>query len=131
MSERWTYDAIKWVRMQAMYKGRRNILRDGRGWPHPIADVGYAFHDLDDTDYFYSLPDIHQLMTNIIYFILAAGQMSEQGVKIITEEINAILSKTPLDELLTDIPADEARELRIDLEILGFIPPDITKPQWG
>jgi hypothetical protein len=131
MSEGWTYDSIKWARMQLMYKGRRNVLRDGRGWINPIQDVAYAFLDLDNTDYFYSLPDLHQLMTNTIYLILAAGQTSEQGVKIITDEINAILSKTPLEELLTDVPADEARELRIDLEILGFIPPDITKPQYG
>lgn len=118
------------MRMQIMYRARQNIIRSKREWLHPIEDVGVAYDDTNDA-WTIVYPDLHRLMDNSIQFILAAGQMPEQGVKIITDEINAILSKTPLEELLADVPADEARELRIDLEILGFIPPDITKPQYG
>lgn len=125
-----TYNGIKKQRFRDMYRARRNILRSKREWLHPIEDVGVAYDD-EGRSKDESLPDLYHLMDSAIFLILAAGKSPELGLNRATNEINAILAKTPIDQLLTDIPLDEARELRIDLEILGFIPPDITKPQYG
>lgn len=130
MSERWTYDVIRWARLRTMYEARRQILKHRREWISPLEDVYVAYDDQgrgkDET-----LSDLYHLMDNTIFLILATNQDIETSQVYSKNEINAILSKTPLEELLADVPADEARELRIDLEILGFIPPDITKPQYG
>jgi hypothetical protein len=128
MDERWTYDAIRWSAFQDMYRVRRNISQDKRGWGHPLEDVGVAFDYDDDPP---PLPDLHWLMLESCYLILGTGLTPEPGKVRATQRIQSILAHTPLDQLLADVPEDEARELRIDLEILGFIAPDITKPQWG
>jgi hypothetical protein len=125
-----SYHGIKKQKFRDMYEARRSILEDKREWLHPIEDVGVAYDDQgrgkDE-----SLPDLYHLMDNAIYLILCAGKSPEPGLAMATNEIQSILDRTPLDQLLADVPEDEARELRIDLEILGFIAPDITKPQWG
>lgn len=131
MAERWTYDSIIWANMKRMYKARRNIVRRNRGWIHPTEDVGIAFHDDTPDEYLPIMPDLYRLMEEVIYLILSAGTSPKLGVDLSTNIINEILEKTPLDELVAGIPEDEERELRIDLEILGFIPPDITKPQFA
>jgi hypothetical protein len=77
------------------------------------------------------------LIYNIVYLVIinaARRPMNEAqiaGDRRTRFEIQSVLDETPFDELLADIPEDEAREIRYDLEILGFIPKDITKPQWG
>lgn len=128
MSERWTYDAIRWSALNAMYRGRRNIIRDKRAWTNPLEDVGYAYYGDETPD---SVNDLHDLMHETVYLILCAGLSPEPGLTWATEKITSVLARTPIDLLLRDIPEDEAREVRIDLEILGFIPPDITKPQYA
>lgn len=130
MDERWTYDSLRWSILKSMYQGRRNILQDKRAWLHPIEDVGYAYHDDTPDEYLPVMPDLHQIMSNTIYLILCAGLSPEVGCTKATNIINSILAKTTIDELVKDIPEDEARDLRYDLEILGFIPPNITKPQY-
>jgi hypothetical protein len=123
-----TYHGIKKQKFRDMYEARRMIVEDKREWLHPIEDVGVAYDDQgrgkDE-----SLPDLYHLMDSAIFLILATNYVPEIGLKRRTNEIQSILARTPLDELLADVPEDEARELRIDLEILGFIPPDIIKPQ--
>lgn len=127
MEERWTYDGIRWHRFRDMYRARRNIMKFNREWSSPLEDVGVAYDDQgrgkDE-----SLPDLYHLIDSAIFLILATHHVPEIGLKRRTNEIQSILARTPLDTLLADVPEDEARELRIDLEILGFIPPDITKP---
>lgn len=127
MSERWTYDDLKIGTFRLMYMARQNIIRDNRPWLHPIEDVGVAFQD----PYYEGMDDLGRLMFETRYLILCAGLSPEMGFNRATEVIKSILDKTTIDELVKDIPAEEARELRYDLEILGFIPPDITKPQYG
>lgn len=131
MDERWTYDSLRWSTLKAMYEGRRNILRDKRAWLHPIEDVGYAYHDDTPDEDLPLMPDLHRIMSETIYLILCAGLSPEVGFNKATEVIKSILAKTTIEELVKNIPENEARDLRYDLEILGFIPPDITKPQWG
>jgi hypothetical protein len=124
MDERWTYDAIRWSVFQDMYRARRNILRSNRDWISPTEDVDVAYTDLELD----GLPELYQLMTCTIYRTLLTNAGSNEGHEYLANIINNILSRTPLDTLLADVPEDEASELRIDLEILGFIPPGITKP---
>lgn len=130
MSDWTSYKFHRDQRFRHMYRARRNILKHKREWLHPIEDVGVAFDDQgrgkDE-----SLPDLYHLMESTIYLILCAGLSPEPGHTMMTNEIETILGKTPLDELIGGLPEDEQRELRIDLEILGFIPPDITKPQFA
>jgi hypothetical protein len=130
MEERWTYDGIRWMRFLAMYEARRNLLQDKREWSSLLEDVYMAYDD-QDRGKDESLPDLYHLMDNAIFLILATNQDNPTSQAYSRNEIQSILDRTPLDQLLADVPEDEARELRIDLEILGFIPPDITKPQWG
>ena len=131
MDERWTYDSLRWSTLKTMYQGRRNIIQDERAWLHPIEDVGYAYHDDTPEEYLPIMSDLHKLMSSTIYLILCAGLSPELGFNKATEVVKSILSKTTIDELVKNIPDDEAHELRYDLEILGFIPPDIIKPRYG
>lgn len=125
-----SYFYIKKHRLRYMYQARRNILQDNRDWLHPIEDVGVAYDD-QGRGKNESLPDLYHLFDNTIYLILCAGLSPERGYEVAKNEIKTILARNSLEELIADIPEDEERELRIDLEILGFIPPDITKPQFA
>ena len=111
-----------------MYEARRSILKHKWEWNSPLHDVYMAYDD-QERGKDESLPDIYYLMDNAIFLILATNQDNSTSQAYSRNEVQSILDKTPLDELLADVPEDEARELRIDLEILGFIPPDIIKPQ--
>lgn len=126
MEERWTYDQIRWTNFLSMYGVRRNIVWDKRKWGNSLEDIGVACGDLQIED----LSDLHSLMVCTIYLILCAGLSPKPGLDITTNAITSILTRTPIDDLLRDVPEDEAREVRIDLEILGFIPPDVTKPKY-
>ena len=127
MTQRYTYDQIRYGKFLTMYEARREIVRQKRSWTHPIEDVGVAY---DDPDYS-GFGDLHRLISETIYLILCAGLSPEPGLTNATNKINEILAAHSIDELLQDIPEAEARELRIDLEYLGFIPPDITKPLYA
>lgn len=122
------YKARKAQCFRDMYEARRRILKFKRDWLHPIEDVGVAYDDQgwgrDD-----SLPDLYHLIDNAIFLILAAGKSPEPGFSNAAREIETILAQGPIDGLIAQLPEDEQRELRIDLEILGFIPADIIKPR--
>lgn len=125
MEVRWTYDDIRWGKLKAMYDYRRYVAPDIGKWTNPLEDVGYAYYGDEPPE---SINDLYDLMTNTIMLILSAGLTPEPGLTWATEKITSVLARTPIDDLLRDIPEDEAREVRTDLEILGFIPPDVTKP---
>jgi hypothetical protein len=132
MSDRWTYDAIRWQKLSIMYEARRSILKHSREWLHPIEDVGVAYDD-QGRGKEEGMPDLYYLMDSVIFLILAAGKSPEPGLTNATNEIQTILAKTPLEEILNEVPEDEARELRLDLEILKLIPATmLTLPmsQW-
>jgi hypothetical protein len=131
MTERWTYSDIKMGIFRSMYKARQNIVYDKRSWFHPIEDVGVAYHDDCPDEGIPAMPDLFWLMDKTIYLILCAGLSPEPGFTNANEKIRSILADSSIEELLKDIPEQEAYDLRYDLEILGFIPPDITKPQRG
>lgn len=127
MQVRRTYDEMKIGSFKLMYLARQRITKEKRPWLHPIEDVGVAFDD----PYYEGMNDLHRLMDETIYLILCAGLSPEPGLSNATAKIKEILAANPLEVLLEGIPEQEGRELRIDLEILGFIPPDITKPQFA
>jgi hypothetical protein len=132
MSERWTYEQHKAGILKMMYDHRRQLLKQGIIMPYPVEDIAWAYSEGQYTE----RTGLHLVIHNIIYSILVEAAFEPQtelqrtGRARIRTEVESVLQETPIDELLADIPADEAREIRIDLEILGFIPPDITKPQW-
>jgi hypothetical protein len=116
-----TYHGIKKQVFRDMYEARRSILLDKREWSSQLEDV-YVAYDDQGRGKDESLPDLYHLMENTIFLILATNQDNPTSQAYSRNEVQSILDKTPLEELLADVPEDEARELRIDLEILGFIP---------
>jgi hypothetical protein len=125
--QRQTYDEMKIGAFKLMYMTRQNIVRDKREWVDRYEDVGFAYMD----PYYEGMDDLDRLMFETIYLILTTNAPPIPGYNQPRDVISEILARSSLDKLLEDIPEDEVRELRIDLEILGFIPPDITKPQYG
>jgi hypothetical protein len=122
-----SYHDIKRQRFRDMYEARRSILQFNREWTTPLEDVYLAYDD-QDRGKDESLPDIFHLMDSVIFMILATNQDNEISQGYRKNEIQSILDKNGLETLLSQISDQEARELRIDLEILEFISPDITKP---
>lgn len=116
-----------------MYDHRRQLIKRGLIMPYPVEDIAWAYSEGEYT----KRTGLHLVIHNIIYSVLVEAAFEPQtelqlaGRARIRAEVQSILDETPIDELLADIPAEEGREIRIDLEILGFIPKDITKPQWG
>ena len=129
MTARRTYDDIKIGCFKLMYLARQRIVKRKREWLHPIEVVGVAFMDWEYDSV--GMEPLKRLMYETIFLVLCAGLAPEPGRTNAISKIEELLCEHNLDELIADIPEDEQRELRIDLEILGFLPPDITKPQFA
>jgi hypothetical protein len=133
MSERWTYEQEKVSVLKLMYHHRQNRVQWGQLMSHPAEDIAWVVGEGEGIE----RKGLDLLICNIVYLVIinaARKPITEAqiaGDDRTRAEIQSVLDETPIDQLLADIPADEAREIRIDLEILGFIPKDITKPQWG
>jgi hypothetical protein len=127
MTQRRTYDERKIGKFKLMYMARQNIVRDKREWIDRYEDVNFTYMD----PYYEGMDDLDRLMFETIYLILTTNAPPIPGYNQPREVISEILTRIPLEKLLEDIPESEARDLRIDLEYLGLIPPDITKPQYG
>ena len=126
MTQRRTYEEMKIGWFKLMYMARQNIVRNNGEWIHRFEDVAVAYDD----PYYEGMDDLEILMEEVIYLILITNAPPVPGYNDPAAKVRELLAKTPLDTLLDSVPEDEARDLRIDLEILGFIPPDITKPQY-
>jgi hypothetical protein len=133
MSERRTYEQRKVGTLRLMYQCRQQVVWEKRTFLHPSEDISWAYGEGEYLEF----KGLDLLIRNVIYLVISCAaseptsdSMSEGRTRIRTE-VQSVLDSTPINELLADIPADEASDIRYDLEILGFIPPDITKPQWG
>lgn len=120
-----TYTGVKKQCFRDMYEARRAITRGKRDWFDPLEDIGVAFDDQGRGRDPY-LPDLYYFIESVVYLILSAGKSPEQGVKNSTKEIQTFLAKGPLEDLIAELSEEDQRELRYDLEILEFIPPDLS-----
>lgn len=127
MRERKTYKQMKCAILLQMYNARKSIIKDRREWLYPFEDVGRAYYNGDEWPD--RISDLYDLMDSTIYLIISAGHSPEAGKKYYSDIINEVLGRSSIEELTKDIPEDEARELRSDLEVLGFIPHHFTWPR--
>jgi hypothetical protein len=133
MTERWTYEQEKIGTLKMMYSYRQMQVKNKWVWQHPLEDISWAYGEGEGV----VRTGLDLLIGNTIYLMIVSingdptDELALAGRIRIRAEVQSVLDETSIDKLLADIPEDEAREIRYDLEILGFIPPDITKPQWG
>ncbi len=119
--ERTTYRAIReWAMDSAYASCRTSILQAERRGLEYIkdSDIFGAFftetHECFETD-------LEELMWRSLEMILDRG-LGPQAVRDeCTRIINTILARNAFDDLVRDIPDDEANELRRDLKLLKFL----------
>jgi hypothetical protein len=113
-ADRFTYGKIKRAALDALFDFSRD-LGVVKGRPH-IQVVGMVS---DCYEHGFEKP-VEDIMWLCALYIIS-GNWYEEPSKVIKQEIEDHLRKYGIDELLKDIPVDEASELRRDLEILNFI----------
>lgn len=109
-----------WI-MESYYQACRMVIERGTGWVVNEEELGYAYHEAESESMFDT--DVERLMWDTLYLILDAGRYPQQGRDIHFNLVKNVLNRVELDDLLTDIPLDEANELRHDLKILGIVEP--------
>jgi hypothetical protein len=130
MTERRTYEQKKIGMLMMMYDFRAGKVGRGEVMPYASEDINWAYGEGEHV----ILTGIALMIRNMVYLILdsAACDVTTEaeiaGRARIRAEIQSVLDETPLDQLLADIPEDEARDIRYDLERLSFIPPVMSKP---
>lgn len=110
-----------------LYKVRRDNIVENRSYKFEIDDCIWAYISDNDAQYNKSISFLAQLMTIVL---LESNNRKNESLSF-RQYIKDSLKEDTLEDILSDFSESEIREIRIDLEILGFIPPDITKPQWG
>ena len=114
IDNRATYGAIKtWV-LETYFNGcRDNALM--KNWPHEqiIGYVSYQFENAFDSD-------VESLMWHVVLLILSGGWQEEMALNIRCG-IEDVISRHGLDNLLQNIPIDEAEEFMHDLKIIKVI----------
>ena len=121
--ERTTYRNIREWAMDSVYQSSQasiiQLNRNGLDYVrnHPVDIFGAFFSETHES----LETDLEELMWRTFELIILRGL----GPQIARDEcnriINNILSRNTLDDLLQDIPEDEANELRRDLKLLKFI----------
>ena len=111
--ERVTYQTLKGWALESYYDGCRD-LAVMRGWTHEQI-IGYVSYTFEDG---FERP-IEDLMWQVILLVLSGGWHPEScGHRQLIVEA---LAKHGLENLLKDVPADEAAIFRHDLRILKLI----------
>lgn len=119
--ERLTYDVMKADVFGIYYDTCRNKIKYHEGWTRNESELGYAYYESDSEDIFETR--IECLMWHTLYLILDAGRGPPQARDHHLKIVQNYLSRNNLDDLLRDVPAEEAKEFVYDLEILGLLTP--------
>ncbi len=121
MEERMTYEEIRRMAMEFAYFSCRSVLQTNYVGNYPTEKMflfGHFFHETHET----LDTDIDELMWRTLELILWRGG-APQGVQTeCARIIKGILSRNSFEDLVAEIPADEARQLQIDLVLLEFLP---------
>jgi hypothetical protein len=119
--ERTTYRAIReWAMDSAYDTCRSSIVQTQRNGPDFVSKTDLFGAFFDET-YECFETDLEELMWRTLEMILDRG-LGPQAVRDeCTRIINNILARNSFDDLVRDIPEDEAIELRRDVRLLKFI----------
>jgi hypothetical protein len=112
--ERVTYETLKSWALDCYYEGCRDhaVMK---GWPHEQI-MGYVIYQFEDT----FERSIENFMWQVILLVLSGGWRPEwchRQRKLIVDSID----EHGLENLLADVPADEAEAFRHDLRILKLV----------
>ncbi len=112
--ERVAYETLKEWALETYYEGCRDhaVMKE---WPHEQI-MGYVSYQFENT---FERP-VEDLMWHVILLVLSGGwhKEIEQNIR---GRIEKQLAEHSLENLLSDVPADEAEAFRHDLKILKFI----------
>lgn len=112
--KRFTYTDMKKIALGALYDFSRDLgVKKGR--PH-IQVVGMV-SDCYENGFERPVEDV---MWNCVLYILCGGWYAEPA-EIIKKNIEIYIEKIGVENLLLDVPQDEANDFRMDLKIAGLI----------
>lgn len=121
MEERETYKEIRQAAMESAYWSCRSYFSPARVPQTPdIPPRPFARFFSETYDCFED--DLLELMFRTLELILWQGQELPKINEICTHSIECILSRNSFEDLVADIPEEEAEELRTDLILLKFLP---------
>ncbi len=86
-------------------------------WLKDESEIGYAYGEFCES---YDLP-IEKIMLEVLSLILRAGRGPEKAEQYHYNRIAEMLSKHSLDDLMTDIDAEERKDLLYDMKLLKLI----------
>jgi hypothetical protein len=112
--KRVTYETLKEWALEAYYEGCRDhaVMK---GWPHEQI-MGYVAYQFENT---FERP-IEGLMWRVILLVLSGG-WHQDILAYEKHKIRDALVEHSLEDLLAEVPADEAETFRHDLKILKLI----------
>lgn len=121
MEDRLTYEEIRRMAMESAYESCRSTFKTNRVGNYPIEKIfmfGHFFHETYEAfDY-----DLEELMWRTLELILWRGSAPPGVLSGCTRIIKGILSRNGFEDLVAEIPPEEARQLHIDLVLLEFLP---------
>jgi hypothetical protein len=119
--ERIDYQEIKSSFLESCYNCCRHKLKDinrgGSGWAEGEHEIGYAYYQFENA---YELP-IEKLMLEVVTLILWAGRCPERSERLHRIEINGILSKNDINEMVAHLEEEERKDLLYDMKLLKLI----------
>lgn len=123
MEERTTYGELRQQAMETAYRTCRAMFQSNYV-PNPkypteklFMFAGFFSETYDCFEY-----DLDELMWRTLELILYRGTAPPGVLSECTRIIKGILSRNSFEDLVAEIPIEEARELQIDLVLLGFLP---------
>ena len=123
MEERTTYSELRALAMERAYRTCRAMFQSNYV-PNPKypTEKLFMFAAFFSETYDCFEHDLDELMWRTLELILSRG-IAPPGVQAECNRIiERILTENRLEDLVANIPTEEARELHIDLVLLGFLP---------
>lgn len=120
-------DKLKIDIFNLIYKVRKDNLIENRAYKFEIDDCVWAYISDNDAQYDNSVGVLAQIMA--IIFLESNDRKAD--TQFFRQNMKDLLKEESIEEIFSDFSDSEISQIRYDLEILGFILPDITKTQYG
>jgi hypothetical protein len=121
MEERLTYEEIRKLAMESAYRSCRSAFKTNCVGNYPIEKI-FIFGGFFNETYEAFDFDLDELMWRTLELILWRGIAPPGVLAECSRIIEGILSCNSFEDLVAEIPPDEARQLHIDLVLLEFLP---------
>lgn len=123
MEERWTYQELRAQTMEKAYRTCRAMFQSNYV-PNPKypTEKLFMFAGFFSETYDCFEHDLDELMWRTLELILNRGSAPPGVLSECKRIIERILSNNSFEDLVSEIPSEEARELHIDLVLLEFLP---------